>query len=132
MRRKLLLLKLVERSNDFKQLSESIGCFVKNDIYLIVCMFSAATYGEILPEEFREVAKWMELGKDDIFMDMGSGVGRTVSRSEATQAVSNLFPALAALRNIGCGFRPLLACLTSAGEFISLAALLFLSVAFCR
>eukprot|EP00961_Rhodomonas_salina_P207368 2799052-Rhodomonas_salina.3 len=44
------------------------------------CMSSGSggVYGEITPYGFRDVASWMKLHEDDVFIDMGSGVGKSV------------------------------------------------------
>ena len=39
---------------------------------------SSSTYGEITVKGFRELARRIELGVGDNFLDLGSGVGRTV------------------------------------------------------
>jgi cyclopropane fatty-acyl-phospholipid synthase-like methyltransferase len=39
---------------------------------------SSSTYGEITPKGFRGLAERIELCPDDSFVDLGSGVGRTV------------------------------------------------------
>jgi hypothetical protein len=36
----------------------------------------AATYGEILPHSARRLLRWLALGPDDVFADLGSGSGR--------------------------------------------------------
>jgi hypothetical protein len=38
----------------------------------------AATYGEILPAAARRLLRWLALGPDDVFADLGSGSGRLV------------------------------------------------------
>lgn len=38
-------------------------------------------YGEITPYGFRDVASWMKLHEDDVFIDMGSGVGKSVMQA---------------------------------------------------
>ena len=38
----------------------------------------AATYGEILPVAARGLLRWLSLGRDDVFADLGSGSGRLV------------------------------------------------------
>ena len=43
-----------------------------------MCDGSSSTYGEITVKGFRELARRIELGVCDNFLDLGSGVGRTV------------------------------------------------------
>ncbi|MGA0058259.1 MAG: hypothetical protein ACO3RU_01585 [Planctomycetota bacterium] len=38
----------------------------------------AATYGEVLPHAARRLLRWLALGPDDVFADLGSGSGRLV------------------------------------------------------
>jgi hypothetical protein len=47
----------------------------------------ASTYGEITPAGFRALARRVGLGAQDVFVDLGSGVGRAVVQAALENGV---------------------------------------------
>ena len=43
------------------------------------CIRRSGVYGEITERGFRELAVYLDLGLEDSFYDLGSGVGKTVA-----------------------------------------------------